>query len=129
MDGHLFFASNDGKEIKFYNRSGIEKTLTALQSLFPKEAIGLWAGELYVLGNERSRPFLVSKAISSDNDDLAFAVFDIVDVVRKSLQERFIEIDKFFPTSGKIHRINLEKTDTRSQIINEFNEFNRINRN
>ena len=122
LDGHLFFANNDGKEIKFYNRSGIEKILPSLQSLFPKAAIGLWAGELYVLGNERSRPFLVSKSISNGSDDLAFAVFDIVGDERKSLQERFIEIDKFFPKDGKIHRINLEKTDTRSQIINEFNE-------
>jgi hypothetical protein len=122
LDGHLFFASNDGKEIKFYNRSGIEKMLPALQSLFPKEAIGIWAGELYVLGNERSRPFLVSKSISNGSDDLAFAVFDIVNDERKSLHERFMEIDKFFPKSGKIHRINLEKTDTRSQIINGFNE-------
>ena len=85
LDGHLFFANNDGKEIKFYNRSGIEKILPSLQSLFPKAAIGLWAGELYVLGNERSRPFLVSKSISNGSDDLAFAVFDIVGDELRSL--------------------------------------------
>jgi hypothetical protein len=122
LDGHLFFANNDGKEIKFYNKSGIEFSMPALNSLFPQEAIGLWAGELYIFGNERSRPFLVSKAISNGSDDLAFAVFDSVNDERKSLQERFIEICKYFPESGKIHRINLERTETRSQITNEYNE-------
>jgi len=122
LDGILLITINDGKDIKFFNSSGIKITLPILKSVFPKDAIGLWAGELYVNGNKRSRPFLVSKSISNGNDDLSYAIFDIVEDVRKSVTERIVAIDRFFPESGKIHKINLKKTNSRGQIITEFNQ-------
>lgn len=122
LDGILLITINDGKDIRFFNSSGTEITLPILKSFFPKDAIGLWAGELYVNGNKRSRPFLVSKSISNGNDDLSYAIFDIVEDERKSITERIVAIDQFFPENGKIHKINLKKTNSRGQIINEFNQ-------
>jgi len=122
LDGILLITINDGKDIRFFNSSGIELALPILKSVFPKDAIGLWAGELYVNGNKRSRPFLVSKSISNGNDDLSYAIFDIVEDVRKSISERIDSINRFFTESGKIHKIHLKKTNSRGQIITEFNQ-------
>jgi ATP-dependent DNA ligase len=122
LDGILLITINDGKDIRFFNSSGIELTLPNLKSVFPKDAIGLWAGELYVNGNRRSRPFLVSKSISNGNDDLSYAIFDIVEDVRKTISERIDSINRFFTESGKIHKIHLKKTNSRGQIITEFNQ-------
>ena len=122
LDGILLITINDGKDIRFFNSSGIELALPILKSVFPKDAIGLWAGELYVNGNKRSRPFLVSKSISNGNDDLSYAIFDIVEDVRKTISERIDSINRFFTESGKIHKIHLKKTNSRDQIITEFNQ-------
>jgi ATP-dependent DNA ligase len=122
LDGILLITINDGKDIRFFKSSGIEITLPILKSVFPKDAVGLWAGELYVNGNKRSRPFLVSKSISNGNDDLSYAIFDIVEDVRKTISERIDSINRFFTESGKIHKINLKKTNSRGQIITEFNQ-------
>ena len=122
LDGILLITINDGKDIRFFNSSGIELALPILKSVFPKDAIGLWAGELYVNGNKRSRPFLVSKSISNGNDDLSYAIFDIVEDVRKTISERIDSINRFFTESGKIHKIHLKKTNSRGQIITEFNQ-------
>jgi hypothetical protein len=121
LDGILLFADNDGKEISFYNKSGNEIKLPALNAAFPKDAMGLWAGELYKSESNRSRPFLVSSSISNSNSDLAFAVFDCVNDVRKTIEERYLDISKFFPENGIVHKINLKKTDSRTQVINEYN--------
>lgn len=122
LDGILLFADNDGKEIKFFNKSGVEIELHALHAAFPTNAIGLWVGELYISVGKRSRPFLVSSSISKGNNDLAFGIFDFVDDVRKTIEERYLDISKFFPESGIVHKIDLKKTDSRTQVINQFNE-------
>lgn len=122
LDGILLITINDGKDIKFFNSSGKDVSLPILKGIFPKDAIGIWAGELYVNGIKRSRPFLVLKSISNGIDDLSYAIFDVVEDERKSITERSAAIDRFFPEDGKIHKINLKKTNSLGHLINDFNE-------
>jgi len=119
LDGFLCLVACDGKSTLFFDQSGTELNLKHLVTVFPKDAVGIWAGELYV-SNGRSRSFLVASAISKEPEALALGIFDRVDIPKDSIDERYNLVKKSFPEKGTIHGITVEHFTSRKSILDRF---------
>lgn len=119
LDGHLFFAHCSAEGVKYYNRSGTEFSIPALEAAFPKKSLGTWAGELYVEG-ERSRAFNVRTHLTSKSDKLRFGVFDSVEHLELPRMERLDLVKKNIPASGIVHHVEYKTATSRKEIFAEY---------
>ncbi len=119
LDGHIAFVVIDD-QVTIYNRSANKLDLPHITNAFPKDKIGIWAGELY-LKKERSRSFGVASAIANDKASLHFAVFDAVHALEKPFSER-MEMVLALPTSELIHPMAWKKTSSRKELAEHYDQ-------
>jgi hypothetical protein len=119
LDGFLCLAACEGKITRFFDQNGTELELSHLADAFPPKAVGIWAGELYVV-NGRSRSFLVASALSKDPSALSLAIFDQIGAEAETFADRHTSIQKFFPKSGVIHAVAVEQANSRKSIQERF---------
>jgi hypothetical protein len=119
IDGFLCLVAYDGVETCFYDQSGTQLNLPHLIDAFPKDAIGIWAGELYVEGR-RSRSFIVASALANEPTSLSLLIFDCVDNSKHSIYERYESVKNYFTNSGKIQAIEIEQVSSRKSIVHKF---------
>ncbi|MFM2392265.1 MAG: hypothetical protein RLZZ546_242 [Bacteroidota bacterium] len=121
IDGHLAYAVVKDNEVKFYNRSATPLTLPKLQSIFPKDKEGIWAGELH-LPEGRSRVFAVTSAIASSPDDLHFAVFDAIHELNKPVLDRIKLVESSIKDLGNVRPIKWIRGNNKNELIKFYQE-------
>ncbi len=119
LDGHIFFAQCSAEGVKFYNRSGTEFGLPALEKAFPKAAKGTWAGELYV-NHDRSRAFNVRTHLTTQSDDLRYGFFDSLDNLQLPRFDRLEIVKKNIPSDGIVHHIAYKTVGSRKEVLDEY---------
>lgn len=121
VDGHLAYAVVKDNEVKFFNRSATPLHLPKLQSIFPKDREGIWAGELH-LPEGRSRVFAVTSAIASSPDELHFAVFDAIHELNKPVLERIKIVESSIPDLGQLRPIKWIRGSNKSELVKFYQE-------
>jgi ATP-dependent DNA ligase len=131
-DGHFFSLVKADKKVCFLNQSGKlveDHPLLKEAAEFLKDyKQAIIPGELYVSGDERTRSFQVTKALSDGNENLKFAAFDILELNDKYLDETSFQISdrlgELFPEEGKggIHSVHVEKVEKKSDITKIFDQ-------
>ena len=130
-DGHFYALAYENKKATLINRNGkilerihfheeIEKLLQSkgVKKLFV-------AGELCAQGEERTRQFNVSTAITAGGDDLRFAAFDIMELEDdfykdKTVFEKYDTLKEIFPSTGNIHVAEHFTTESKTEIEEYF---------
>ncbi len=121
IDGNLGLAVVLNGNVTFFNRSGTEVSLPHLANAFPKDANGIWAGEMYT-SKERSRFFEVASAIANNKEKLSFAIFDAVHLLDKPVIERIKAVQAAIPSNELIHPMNWTKANSKKEVLENYND-------
>jgi predicted peroxiredoxin len=121
IDGNLGLAVVADGKVTFFNRSGVSLSLPHLESAFPSDCSGIWAGELYT-SKDRSRFFEVASAIANDKEKLHFAVFDAVHLLDKPTIERIKAVQERIPVTELIHSITWVKATAKKEVVEKYKE-------
>jgi hypothetical protein len=119
IDGNLGIAVVNAEGVSFYNRSGTLLSLPNLEANFPKTAIGIWAGELYI-NKERSHFYEVASAIANNKDAIHFAVFDAVHALDSPILERIKIVKEGIADAPFIHPVHWVKTNSKKELIEAY---------
>lgn len=122
-DKPAIFVSPRGKEITDID---INKSADKLLAALGVDQL-MVAGELYLESEERSRSFNLTKAITENDPNIRFAVYDILYENQEAsfplgLEEIVNRMEKYFPSQGTIHHVNNKRIDDRSEIHELFKQ-------
>ncbi len=138
-DGHSsFLCYEKGKPVIFVSPRGkeiidldINKKAQELIDALDVDQL-MVAGELYLKSEERTRSFNLTKAVTENDPNIRFAVYDLIELNNEfthtlELEEIVEQIEEFFPKEGITHCVNNKKVESRKDIGELFKENVEIN--
>ena len=135
LDGHFYvLCYTKGENPYFLNPKGkkIEENrlVKAAKEVLEKHAHieqCLIPGEVYLKSKSRTRAFNLTKALTDEDENLAFAAFDSIEIneaptYTKTTEECVAEIEGIFPKDGKVHLVDFQTIQSRADISQLFKE-------
>jgi|GEM_PF-3864782 len=135
LDGHFYclcytkgeapyFLNPKGKRIEEKALISVAKKVFSENSEIEQCII---PGEIYLKSEERTRAFNLTKALTDEDENLAFAAFDSIEVnespsYTKTTEDCLTEVQKIFPANGKVHHVDFKTVTSRNEISELFKE-------